>query len=169
MEKMIKEVKEVKRIPDAESVKEACYNGKLQAIGKTITGWKVTIYADGTTDKEVIHYTVRAKDVLSKEEMTDFRKAIRSIVNYREGIEKLFTMFNISANSFVGVERYLDGLFRTPFESTNGTAIQTCKEDSVVSVLQMAERGVFETTRYVRRPKPEKKELTKEELDFIFG
>ena len=167
---MKKEVKEVKRIAEIESVKEACLNGRLQAIGKTVTGWKVTTYTDDTTDKEEIKYMVHARDVLDKEETALFRKGVKDIVECRTqaGVESLLTLFNVSTDNVAQVERYLDKLFITTLKSSNGisTRSQTYKEDSIVPVLQMAARNEFPTSRFIRKPH-ERKEYTKEELAFL--
>ena len=167
---MKKEVKEVKRIADTESVKEACKNGRLQAIGKNVTGWKVTTYTDDTTDKEEIKYMVHARDVLDKEEMPLFRKGIKDIVECRtqEGVETLLSLFGVETDNVEQAERYLDKLFMTTMKSSNGIATRasTYKEDSIVPILQMAARNEFPTSRFIRKPR-ERKEYTKEELAFL--
>lgn len=166
----MKEVKKVVRIPDESSLKEACTNGRLQAIGKIVVGWKVTIYTDGTEDKEEINYMVHARDVLDKEEMSLFRKGIKAIVECRtqEGVETLLTLFGVATDNVEQAERYLDRFF-PPMPSLKPrilTRADIYKEDTVVPILQMAARNEFPTTRFIRKPR-ERKKYTKEELAFL--
>lgn len=167
---MKKEVKEVKRIADVASLEEACMNGSLQAIGKTVTGWKVTTYTDGSTDKEEIKYTVRARDVLDKEKMPLFRKGIKDIVECRtqEGIRSLLDLFGVAMDNAEQANRYIDKLFMTTLKSSNGIATRTntYKEDSVIPILQMAARNEFPTSRFIRKPREQK--YTEEDLRKMF-
>ena len=167
---MEKEIKEIKKVPDDASIKNACNNGKLQAIGKVVTAWKVTTYTDGTEKKEAVSYVVHARDVLDKEEMSSFRKGVKAIVNLDtlQGVKNLLELFDVATDNAEPARNYLERLFVTTLKSGNGIATrsQTFKEDSIIPVLQMAERGRFETTRFVRKPKKEAT-LTKEELDYL--
>lgn len=169
----MKEVKKVTKVPNEASLKTVCEEGKLQAIGKTVSGWKVTTCTDGTTDKEEIRYTVHARDVLDKEEMTLFRKGIKDIVecNMEQGVESLLTLFNVSTDNTSYVIKYLDMLFTfmTLLKSTNGIVTRrgTYKEDSIVPILQMAARNEFPTSRFVRKPR-ELKKYTEEDLKKMF-